>query len=123
MASHLIILSTGRRDGGKKATLAFNIGVGALAVGDDVTVYLAMDGVCWAFRQCSQGVSVAGDSPVTEYISQYLELGGKMLLCSRCADGLCEGPCPTDREMLSEIEYAGVATLAELADESTVYTF
>ena len=123
MSKHLIILSTGRSDSGKKATLAIQIGIGALAVGDEVNLYLAMDGACWAFAQCSAGACVPGDEPVAQYVQQYLELGGTILLCSRCAEGLCGDQCPAERDMLEGVEFAGMATIAELADESTVYTF
>jgi len=123
MAQHLIILSTGRSDNGKKATLALQIGIGALAVGDDVNLYLAMDGACWAFKQCSNGVCVPGDRPVSEYVVEFQELGGNIMLCSRCAEGLCGEQCPKERDLIPGADYAGMATVAELACESVVYTF
>ena len=123
MAKHLIILSTGRSDSGKKATLALQIGIGALAVGDEANLYLAMDGACWGFRQCSAGIGIPEDRKVSEYVADFQELGGHIMLCSRCAEGLCGEQCPTERDMLDGVEYAGMATIAELACESTVYTF
>jgi len=123
MSKHLIILSSGRSDGGKKATLAFHIGLGALAVGDEVTLYLAMDGACWAYEQCSAGIHIPEDRPVSEYVADFQELGGTILLCSRCADGLCGDQCPAERDMIPGVEFVGMATIAELAGESTVYTF
>lgn len=123
MAKHLIILSTGRSDSGKKATLALHIGLGALAMGEEVYLYLAMDGACWAFEQCSDGVRVPNDEPVSAYMTQFQELGGRVLVCSRCADGLCGEQCPAEKTMIGEVQYAGTASIAELASESTVYTF
>lgn len=50
-------------------------------------------------------------------------LGDKIRVQADCAEGLCGEQCPTERDMLEGVEYAGMATIAELACESTVYTF
>ena len=99
------------------------LAIGALALGDDVNLYLAMDGACWAFHQCSADITVPGDRPVSEYIGEFLELGGRILLCSRCAEGLCGDECPSDPDMRAGVVYVGTATIAELAGKSIVYTF
>ena len=46
----LIILTTGKQDRGTRATLAFSWGRAALAMGQEVTMYLTMDGTVWAMR-------------------------------------------------------------------------
>lgn len=123
MARHLVILSSGRRDGGQRAALALGIATSALALGDEVTVFLAQDAVCWASPDCSATVCPPGDRPLSEQVREFLELGGRLLVCSRCVEGLCEQPCPVDRTLFPGIELAGLASIAELAVGAVVYTF
>jgi predicted peroxiredoxin len=125
MAAHLIILSQGHADGGEKATLAFGLAMSALACGDEATVYLTMGGVCWAYRPCSVGSCVKEQEPVCEFIEQFLELGGRLLLCSRCVEDGCgrSQTCPTDQDLFPGVEFVGLATITELAPSCAVYTF
>lgn len=124
MKSHLIILSTGREDGGQKAALAFGIGAAALSAGDAATIYLAASAICWAYQPCIDGVETRGELSMSEQVSLFRELGGKVLVCSRCVTNQCStGLCLSDSDLVPGVEFGGLTTLVELACDSVVYSF
>ena len=124
MKSHLIILSTGREDGGRKAALAFGIGSAALTAGDEATIYLAASAICWAYQPCIEGVATEGELSMIEHVALFRELGGKVLVCSRCVTSQCSaGLCLSDADLVAGVEFGGLTTLVELASDSVVYTF
>jgi uncharacterized protein involved in oxidation of intracellular sulfur len=124
MASHVLILSTGREDGGRRAALAFGIATAALSVGDDATVYLADRGICWAYQPCIDCSTSDGETSMRERVALFNELGGRMLVCSRCVGDKClNGVCLSDSDLVAGAEFGGFTTLVELVSGATVYTF
>lgn len=123
--SMLIILTEGKADNGRKATLGFAMGLSALAMGMDVSVFLTSDAAVWGYSHSAHGISVPGFSPLEELIEQFTGYGGKLLLCSTCqmtcgAGDPRKGP---DVEKLSCVEISGMATVIELAIGGTTMTF
>ena len=121
----LIILTEGKADNGRKATLAFAMGLSAVAMGLDVTIFLTSDGAVWGYDLSAYGVSVPGFSPLSELIDHYVETGGKLQLCSTCqmtcgAGDPRKGP---NVEKLACVEIAGMATIVELAIAGSTLTF
>ena len=80
----LIILATGPEDRGNRATLAFAMGVSAIISGVDTTVYLTMGGAFWSRSKSVGKVHIDGFEPLSDYVGQFTEGGGKLMLCSPC---------------------------------------
>ena len=121
----LIILTEGRADNGRKATLAFSMGLSALAMGLEVSIFLTSDGAVWGYNQSAFGISVPGFSPLNELIDQYIQSDGKIQLCSTCHMTCGAGDPRTgpNVEKLSCVQIAGMATVIELAIDRTTLTF
>lgn len=96
--SVVVVLTTGKQDRGTRATLAFAWACTALAMGKTVSLYLTMDGTLWAMRGATDGVQVEGFEPLTEYLEQFLALGGEMLVCAPCSEYYCS----FDRSLVAE---------------------
>jgi len=121
----LIILTEGKADNGRKATLAFSMALSSLAMELDVTLFLTSDAAVWGYDQSAYGVSVPGFAPLSDLINQFIETGGKLKLCSTChmtcgAGDPRKGP---NVETLTCVEVAGMASIIELAIEATTLTF
>jgi len=85
----MIVLTTGKQDRGTRATLAFSWGCAALAMGQRTAIYLTMDGTIWAAQGAERGVAVNGFEPLSEYLEQFLSLGGEILVCAPCSEYYC----------------------------------
>jgi predicted peroxiredoxin len=114
-----IILTVGKADNGKTATLAFAAGLAAAAMGQPTAVFLTGDGAVWGYEGSASGISVQGFPPLEQLIGSYREADGRLLLCS-----VCHRTCSTGRpeanptiEMLPGTEIAGFATALELAGQ------
>jgi len=87
--SVVVVLTTGKQDRGTRATLAFGWACAALALGKEVSMYLTMDGTMWAMRGAADAVQVEGFESLDEYVSQFIALGGKLLVCAPCSEYYC----------------------------------
>lgn len=121
----LIIVTEGRADNGRKATLAFSMGLASLSMELDVTIFLTSNGAIWGYDEAAYGISVPGFSPLSELITQYVESGGKLKLCSTChmtcgAGDPRKGP---NVERLSCVEISGMVSVIEFAIGGTTFTF
>ena len=116
----LIILTTGKQDRGTRATLAFSWGCAALAMGQDVTMFLTMEGTVWAVRGAVREVEVGGFEPLEDYLEQFLALGGELLVCAPCSEYYCaldRDSIPT--QVIQGAQLAGLATIVSRIDEKT----
>ena len=121
----LIILTEGKADNGRKATLGFSMGLSALALGLDVCIFLTSDGAVWGYDKSAYGITVPGFLPLEELIQQYTEIDGKILLCSTCqmTCGAGDPRSGPNVEKLACVEIAGMATVIEFAIGHTTITF
>jgi len=85
----LVVLTNGKQDRGTRATLAFAWACTSLAMGKTTALYLTMDGTLWSMKNSADGVRVEGFEPLTEYIDQFLLLGGELLVCAPCSEYYC----------------------------------
>lgn len=120
----VIVLTVGKADNGKNATLAFSCGMSALAMGYGATVFLTSDGAVWGYRGSSQGIAVQGFPPLQELLEEYLAQGGRLILCSVC-HRTCGPGAPHDAaaEKLPNVEIGGFATILELASNGVSVSF
>ena len=116
----LITLITGKQDRGTRATLALSWGCAALAMGQNVTLFLTMDGTVWASEGYSKGVLVEGFEALEVYFEQFIDLGGELLVCAPCSQYYCS----IDGEgiggaLRKEAQLSGLATVVSRISPTT----
>jgi uncharacterized protein involved in oxidation of intracellular sulfur len=108
----VVILTTGKQDRGARATLAFSWACTALAMGKSVALYLTMDGTVWAINGAAGGVQVEGFEALSEYMAQFAELGGRLLVCAPCTEYYCSFNREKIGEtLIPEAQLAGLSTV------------
>lgn len=123
--SVLVVLTQGRQDRGSRATLALSWACTSLALGMDVSLYLTMDGTVWSLTSATEGIQVDGFEPLEQYMEQFLELDGELLVCAPCT----EYYCAFDRDQIAtrlhpKATIVGLSTVvAKAANGATVVTF
>lgn len=116
----MITLTTGKQDRGTRATLALSWGCAALAMGQNVSLFLTMDATVWASKGSAREVTVAGFEPLEDYFDQFSELGGELLVCAPCTEYYCS----VDRELIEgmlrpESILTGLATIVSKIGSTT----
>ena len=121
----VIVLTAGKSDNGKNATLAFSCGLSALAMGRETTVFLTSDGAVWGYDGSADGIVVQGFAPLKELIEQFIAADGKVLICSVCHRTCSTGgpDSGTNARKLPQASMAGFASMLELAMQGTCITF
>ena len=109
----LIILTTGAEDRGNRATLAFAMGVSSLISGVDTTIYLTMGGTFWSRRHAKQRVHIDGFEPLETYVEQFLDGGGKLMVCSPCNEFFCS--IAGEQPLIDGAELCGLTHIVDLA--------
>lgn len=115
-SSHvLVVLTVGKADNGKAATMAFSCGLSALAMGHPATIFLTSDGAVWGYRGSAEGTTLQAFPPLSELIASYIDGGGDLIICSVCHK-TCNAGSPENRsgvEMLEGVRIGGFATIIE----------
>lgn len=109
MPKLLINLTTAKNDA-DKTTVAFVVANAGVAAGQEVTIFLNVEGVRLANPGYADGVAVDGFKPLAELMASYTANGGKLWVCPPCfnARGL-------DKEQLiAGATFAGGAAVVEL---------
>ncbi|MCA9193318.1 MAG: DsrE family protein [Planctomycetales bacterium] len=121
----VIIITVGKADNGKNATMAISCALSALAIGHNAAVFLTSDGAVWGYRGSAHGITVQGFPPLEDLLEQFLESGGRLILCSVC-HRTCSTGGPTDNpsiHKLPQTEIAGFTTILDLAMDGITITF
>jgi len=121
----MIVLTSGKQDRGTRATLAFGWACAALAMGKKVTMYLTMDGTYWATKGAASNVKVDGFESLNEYITNFFELGGKMLVCAPCTEYYCSFIDKNSAvSLLPEAALSGLGSVVgQISPSTSVITF
>lgn len=85
---YVVLLASGKEDGGKRATLAFSAACSAVAMDMNPHLFLVGDGSYWAYEGHTHGIHAAGFPPLEDLVVDYLDLGGNLYICSAC-DQVC----------------------------------
>ena len=123
----MIVLSASLEDGGRRAALAFGVALTALSNGSGVFMFLSLEAAVLGTPNGAQDVSPRGFSePLTTYIQHFVELGGRLEVCSFCYEEYCK-ELPKDahgRPALRDgTTIHGLGVVAERASEMPVITF
>lgn len=121
----VVMLTVGKADNGKNATMAFSCALSAIAMGSQAVVFLTSDGAVWGYQGSASGISVQGFPPLESLIEQFLESGGRVILCSVC-HRTCSSGGPDEEPVNKKLkltEIGGFATMLELAMNGVCITF
>lgn len=106
----LVFISTVGLENPEKATLPFVIATAGLTVDAEVVVILQSNAVMLAKNGMANHVNAPGFIPLEKLMQDFIELGGRLLLCS---------PCLKERNIASEdlIEGSIIVAAATVVDE------
>lgn len=123
-AKMLIMVTTGREDGGKRATLAFSAACCAAAMGARTSVFLIGEGAVWGYVGEALGVQHPGFPPLEDLLADFIEVGGEALICSAC-DQVCATPQADGRLLLRRAGFrpAGMASVLSDMRGASAWTF
>jgi predicted peroxiredoxin len=125
--SLFVVVTTGLEDGGRKAAIAIGVALAALANGTQVRLFLSLESARLGAPSGADGVHPRGFSEsLSDYIRHFLDLGGKLSVCSSCYEEYCRDlpKDETGRPLLhpgTAIET--LAVVARAALEMPVLTF
>jgi len=80
----IVIISTTGSENPEKATIPFVMATAAQATDVVVSVILQSNSVVLAKKGEAENVAASGFMPLKQLIDTYIEMGGKLLLCSPC---------------------------------------
>ncbi|MDD4598890.1 MAG: DsrE family protein [Lentimicrobiaceae bacterium] len=80
----LVIISTTGPENQEKATLPFVIATAAQTVDTEVVMILQASAVLLAKKGSAENVNAQGLKPLKKLMDTFIELGGRLLLCSPC---------------------------------------
>ena len=124
----LFIITTGKEDGGRKATIALAMAVSSLGMGVKTSIFLTGSGSVWADVKQSVSVQIDGFENLSTYFIQFAELGGKLLICTPCLKFFCGLDDISDLEkekekLYANSEFVGFATIADMIPFHSVINF
>ena len=119
----LVMLTTGKKDEGTQATLAFSCALSAISLELDTFVFLTGEGSVWGLKGSSTGVVIIGYPPLNNLIQDYIHLGGKILLCSVCYRDCNVSSFQQMNPLLDGVEIAGFAKAVSIAHSGSSITF
>jgi predicted peroxiredoxin len=82
----LLIVSTHSNDDPERATIPFVLGLTALSQGKDAVILLQIDGVWMARKGFAALVREETFPPALDMLNQFLEAGGRIMVCGPCAN-------------------------------------
>lgn len=116
----LVIISTHAEESPDKATIPFALGTAAGTMGTDVVIILQSTGVHLATKGYADHVHAAGFPPLAELFETFFETGGKVMVCSPCAQARHIKP----DDLIGEATVISGATLvAEAMSATTVLNY
>lgn len=123
----MIVLTSGLEDGGRRAALAFGTALAALATGDNAHVFLSLQAAVFGAPTGAANAHPQGFSePLETYIEHFLDLGGKLEVCSSCYEEYCRD-FPKNEEGRPQLRpfatIQGLSILASRAHEMPIVTF
>lgn len=84
MAGKFCVSLTRSLDDPDRATVGFVIANAAVASGQETLVFLSIDGVRLAVQGVADGIHEEGFQPLKDLMSNFVEAGGTILVCSPC---------------------------------------
>ena len=107
----MVLISTTGIDNPEKAILPFVVAAAALTVDAEVVIILQAAAVMLAKNGIAETVNVPGFMPLKKLLDTFIEMGGRLLLCT---------PCVKERQITSEdlIPGSKLIAAATIVDET-----
>jgi predicted peroxiredoxin len=87
-------------------------------------MFLTMDGTIWALQGSADSVKVEGFEPLKEYIDQFKDLGGEILVCAPCSEYYCGVSEEGKTKLLPEYHPSGLSSIVGMiTPQTSVVTF
>jgi predicted peroxiredoxin len=123
----LVVLTANLADGGRKAAIALGVALAALSQGTDVHLFLSLEAAVLGTPAGADGVKPRGFSePLASYIDHFVDLGGKLEVCSSCYEEYCRD-LPKDASgrpaLRPGTQILSLGVVAERAQAMPVVTF
>lgn len=116
----VVIIATHAGEDPDRATFPFVMGNAALATDEKAIVVLMGTGVFLAKKGYAESVHGTGFDPLKKLIDSFLELGGRILVCSPCI----KGRNIDQSELIDKSEViAGATVIAESCKANAVLNF
>ncbi len=84
MSEKLVVIVTESPDNQEKATIPFVMATAAQSMDAEVTIILQADSVLLAKKGVAENVNAPGFMPLKQLLNTFLELKGKLLICTPC---------------------------------------
>jgi uncharacterized protein involved in oxidation of intracellular sulfur len=107
----MVLITTTGIDNPEKAILPFVVAVAALTMDAEVVIILQAAAVMLAKNGIAETVNVPGFMPLKKLLDTFIEMGGRLLLCT---------PCVKERQITSEdlIPGSKLIAAATIVDET-----
>lgn len=107
----MVLISTTGIDNPEKAILPFVVAAAALTVDAEVVIILQAAAVMLAKNGIAETVNVPGFMPLKKLLDTFIEMGGRLLLCT---------PCVKERQISSDdlIPGSKLIAAATIVDET-----
>ncbi|MCB1069188.1 MAG: DsrE family protein [Verrucomicrobia bacterium] len=110
-SEHLVYVVNKAGENPELALLPFMHAVGALAMDIQSTVVLMANGVWLAKKDYGRHIQFPDKPPLDELITHFLELGGRLLVCTPCA----KARKLEQEDLFDGVEFLAAARFAEVA--------
>ena len=115
----VVNLATGLEDP-ERVTVAFLVAGAAAQAGKSVTMFLTKEAVRLAVRGVATGIGCDGCPPIDRIFEQYVEAGGRMLICPFCFNGRKL----SEDDLVENAQIGGATPLWEwIGDGATVFSY
>ena len=115
----VVNLATGLEDP-ERVTVAFLVAGAAAQAGKSVTMFLTKEAVRLAVRGVATGIGCDGCPPIDRIFEQYVEAGGRMLICPFCFNGRKL----SGDDLVENAQIGGATPLWEwIGDGATVFSY
>jgi len=117
----IVIIVTAGPENQEKATLPFVMATAAQTMDVDVTIILQAAAVLLAKKGgCGENVHAPGLMPLKKLMDTFMELGGKLLLCTPCIKerGILENQLIEGSQLI-----AAGTVISEILEAKTVLTY
>lgn len=82
--SRLVVSITNAKNNPDSASVGVVVANAGLAAGQEVFVWLSLDGVYLAIKGYADGIHTEGFKPLTELLDAFVSNGGQIIICTPC---------------------------------------
>ncbi len=115
MSDKILVNCAATSDEVEQATVTFIVANASLADDNETAIFLTNDSVSLVTKGGADGAQANGHEPISSYITQFVENGGKLWVCPACANP--RGIKPED--LIEGAELLGALPMIQYAKTAT----